>query len=65
MDSNSGTRANGICWHLLRNYWSADQIVGHWFRIIMRRDCFMEILCYFHIVDNICVYDCHEDHITD
>ena len=37
----------------LKQYWSTDQILGHpWFRNVMCRDRFMEILRYFHIVDN-------------
>ena len=37
----------------LKQYWSTDQILGHpWFRNVMCCDRFMEILRYFHIVDN-------------
>ena len=37
----------------LRNYWSTNTIVSYpWFRSVMSRDCFMEKLRYFHIVDN-------------
>ena len=38
----------------LRNYWTTNPIIGHpWFCSVMSRDRFMEILRYFHIVDNI------------
>ena len=37
----------------LRSYWSTDPILGHpWFRTIMSRDRFMEIMHYFHLIDN-------------
>ena len=37
----------------LRNYWTINPVVGQpWFRSVTSRDCFMEILQYFHIVDN-------------
>ncbi len=37
----------------LKNYWSTEPLLSHpWFRTVMPRDRFMEILCYFHIVDN-------------
>ena len=38
----------------LRNYWTTNPIIGHpWFCSVMSRDRFMEILRYFHMVDNI------------
>ena len=35
------------------DYWSTDPILSHsWFRVIMSRDCFWEILHYVHLVNN-------------
>ena len=37
----------------VRDYWSCDPILNHkWFSTIMSRNRFLEILRYFHIVDN-------------
>ena len=37
----------------VRDYWSSDPILKHkWFSTIMSRNRFLEILRYFHIVDN-------------
>ena len=35
------------------DYWSTDPILSHsWFRVIMSRDRFGEILCYVHLINN-------------
>ena len=37
----------------IRNYWSTNEILAHpWFRSVMSRNRFLEILRYFHVVDN-------------
>ena len=37
----------------IQNYWSSDEILAHpWFRRVMSRNRFMEILQYFHVADN-------------
>ena len=39
--------------HSLDNYWSTDPILSHgWFRIVMSRNRFHQILRYVHVVDN-------------
>ena len=43
--------SNGYC--TFTSYWSTDAILAHpWFRTIMSRDQFMELMRYFHFVDN-------------
>ena len=37
----------------LEDYWSTDPILSHaWFRTIMSRNCFRQILRYVHVADN-------------
>ena len=43
----------------IRNYWSSDEILAHpWFRTVMSRNRFMEILRYFHVADNTTAHSC-------
>ena len=42
-----------VCLPTIHDYWSIDPILSHpWFRAIMSRQRFEEILRYFHVVDN-------------
>ena len=39
---------------VIRNYWSTHEIMAHpLFPSVIRRDCFMEILQYLYVVDNL------------
>ena len=37
----------------LKHYWTTNPILSHnWFGSVMSRNWFLQILCYFHVVDN-------------
>ena len=43
----------------INDYWSTDPIMSHsWFRAVMPRNCYRQILRYIHVVDNISAPAC-------